>query len=194
MPLEVIGEGAEARSIPVRAPMFSAAQITYLSGLPAVISVGPSRIRYAKGFQRACLRRYLNGANPTDLFRKAGLDPAVIGAKRIERCFQRWRSNAALLLESDDAGDDERFFVAGTPAQSGAGVRLTASDARAGAGGREGTDCGGYGYSPGRVIDQLSRYVDRLEKENSMLRERLGMTDRPNEEQSARQESEGQEA
>lgn len=108
---------------------FTPEQIAYLGSLPAVVGVGPNRIRYAMGFRRACLKRYMNGANPTDLFRKAGLDPAIVGFKRIERSFVRWRANADDILASHGEwdgrpdSDDEWFFPYGGPSENpGGGV------------------------------------------------------------------------
>ena len=45
-----------------------------------------------------CARcRYHAGESPVELFREAGLDPSLIGYKRIERCFARWRKIACRM-------------------------------------------------------------------------------------------------
>ena len=60
--------------------------------LAAVDSVdASSRIHYADWFRDECMRRYRAGEKPTALFREAGLDPRLVGYKRIERALARWR-------------------------------------------------------------------------------------------------------
>lgn len=71
---------------------FTKEQIAYLESLPAVDRATETRITYADAFKRQCLERYSRGASPTALFREAGLDPKLVGYKRIERSFARWRS------------------------------------------------------------------------------------------------------
>ena len=71
---------------------FTAGERAYLSSLAAVDEVdGRSRIHYADWFRVGCMRRYRAGERPVALFREAGLDPKLIGYKRIERAFARWR-------------------------------------------------------------------------------------------------------
>ena len=75
-----------------KARTFTARERAYLSSLAAVESVdGSSRVHYADWFRDECMRRYRAGEKPTALFREAGLDPKLIGYKRIERAFARWR-------------------------------------------------------------------------------------------------------
>ena len=73
--------------------MFSLEEVAYLKELPAVAEATPRRIIYAEDFKVRCMQRYKNGESPVKLFREAGLDPALIGYKRIERCFSRWKSS-----------------------------------------------------------------------------------------------------
>ena len=70
--------------------MFTVEQRQYLNSLPAVYHVGAERILYTDEFKYACITRYLNGESPTAIFREAGLDPELVGRKRIDRCFARW--------------------------------------------------------------------------------------------------------
>lgn len=70
---------------------FTTEQIEYLESLPAVASVSGGRIHYAEQFRDECMRRYEAGESPVRIFRQAGLDPVLVGYKRIERCFARWR-------------------------------------------------------------------------------------------------------
>lgn len=82
--------------------MFSAREMRYLQSLPAVERVSQKRIQYTEEFKRDCMRRYRNGESPAKIFRSAGLDTALIGYKRIERCFARWRRTE----EGDDDGGE----------------------------------------------------------------------------------------
>ncbi|NMN02087.1 hypothetical protein [Bifidobacterium panos] len=71
---------------------FTSGQRAYLSSLAAVDMVdASSRIHYADWFRIECMRRYREGEKPVDLFRQAGLDPKLVGHKRIERAFARWK-------------------------------------------------------------------------------------------------------
>ena len=60
---------------------FSAREIGYLSKLPAVEHVTRGRIVYAEDFKNHCVRRYLSGDSPAQIFRMAGLDSSLIGYK-----------------------------------------------------------------------------------------------------------------
>lgn len=102
-------ESAVAKGIRVRASrgrmLFSEEQMWYLRSLPAVQSVTSERIQYTEAFKRECVRRSRLGESPTKLFRKAGLDSRLVGAKRIERCMARWRKKydgVELEAPSDD--------------------------------------------------------------------------------------------
>ncbi|WP_253902333.1 hypothetical protein [Bifidobacterium panos] len=73
---------------------FTSGQRAYLSSLAAVDSIdASSRIRYADWFRVECMRRYREGEKPAALFREAGLDPKIVGYKRIERAFARWKQS-----------------------------------------------------------------------------------------------------
>lgn len=73
---------------------FSRAEIRYLRSLPAVANVTASRITYADAFRDKATERYNSGDSPTRIFREAGLGPEIIGYKRIERAFARWKSQS----------------------------------------------------------------------------------------------------
>lgn len=70
---------------------FTPEEQAYLASLSAVQSVSESTITYAPEFRATCMDRYYAGESPTEIFRSEGLDPALIGGKRIERCVSRWR-------------------------------------------------------------------------------------------------------
>ena len=124
---------------------FAPEEITYLTSLPAVSGVSSGRIRYTEEFRRECMRRYALGDSPVRIFRDAGLSPALIGYKRIERCISRWRT--ASRPEDDggadsDASERSAALVADGAAQeelSVASVASVASDLRHDAADRRGT-------------------------------------------------------
>lgn len=70
---------------------FTAKERACLASLPAVESVSASHIRYADSFRIEVMCRYNAGESPAAIFREAGLDPKLIGYKRIERCIARWK-------------------------------------------------------------------------------------------------------
>lgn len=86
--------------------MFSVREVEYLQSLPAVKRVINGRIIYDGAFKRECVRRYRNGESPSRIFRDAGLDPDLIGSKRIERCVARWKRS---VPDSGEPADGERF-------------------------------------------------------------------------------------
>lgn len=65
-----------------------------LERLDAVRKTTETRIYYTDGFRERTMERYRNGDKPSVIFRDAGLDPKLIGGKRIERCIARWRHRA----------------------------------------------------------------------------------------------------
>ena len=97
---------------------FTQRERNYLESLPAVSRVTGARIHYTDEFRDECLRRYGAGEHPVDLFRQAGLDPRLIGYKRIERCFARWRANArqptsqATTHTRNDSDDERDHLIA----------------------------------------------------------------------------------
>ena len=95
---------------------FSAEEMRYLMNLPAVANVTRSRITYAEAFRRSCLRRYINGESPVKLFREAGLDPSLVGYKRIARCFARWKAQAVKNGELTEDGMTLRWDASGDEA------------------------------------------------------------------------------
>ncbi|KFI58570.1 hypothetical protein [Bifidobacterium cuniculi] len=70
---------------------FSAEEVAYLKTLPAVADATARRITYTEAFKAYCVERYGEGVSPVSLFREAGLDPSLIGYKRIECAIARWR-------------------------------------------------------------------------------------------------------
>ena len=55
-------------------------------------------------FRDDCMRRYAEGGSPAAIFREAGLDPKIIGYKRVERCIARWKAeNAEKAAQEQEA-------------------------------------------------------------------------------------------
>lgn len=156
---------------------FSAREIRYLESLPAVARVGRDRIRYAEGFKRECVRRYAAGESPVAIFRSAGLDPSLIGYKRIERCFARWKRT----VRFDDPADDMMDGDAG-PYQVDEDDRWPARHARPIATGNHRKTTAKDETNPDRpdgsdvyglIIMQQARRIDVLEHEIGRLRSML---------------------
>lgn len=137
---------------------FTEEQVEYLRSLPAVSRVSSSRISYARWFRDECLARYAAGEHPVDLFRRAGMGPELIGYKRIERAFARWRR--ADHVQSLPAGrpSGSRNGVTGSVSAESATVRpdMRNTDVR------------------DLLIGQQTRYIRYLEGEIARLRASVG--------------------
>lgn len=89
--------------------MFSLREAAYLESLPAVKHVTASRITYDESFKVECMRRYLRGESARKIFRESGLDPEMIGNKRIERCVSRWKNTDSIVIAAVE--QDEQMAV-----------------------------------------------------------------------------------
>ncbi len=85
---------------------FTEEERAHLLSLPAVASIEGDTIKYARSFRNECMRRYYDGESPTEIFRSAGLDPQVLGRKRIEGAISRWSQ-----ARTDGEGAPERAAV-----------------------------------------------------------------------------------
>ena len=72
---------------------FTDAEREYLLSLDAVDDVVGGSIRYSDRFRIEALARYRSGERPKAIFESAGLMVEMVGYKRIERSFARWREN-----------------------------------------------------------------------------------------------------
>lgn len=71
-------------------------RLELLRANPAVSHVSDEgRITYTREFRDDVVRRYMRGERPVTIFRSWGLDPKLVGHKRIERCIARWKENPA---------------------------------------------------------------------------------------------------
>ena len=83
---------------------FSNTEVEYLRALPAVESVTQNRITYSRDFQISCMRRYLDGERPSSIFTSAGLSPAIVGRKRVERNIARWKADSDIMAAAKIGG------------------------------------------------------------------------------------------
>ena len=74
---------------------FTSEETAILRTSPAVIRTTSRRITYASWFRRYAVVMSRRGERPSDIFRGVGLDPGILGTKRIERCMNRWRTEYA---------------------------------------------------------------------------------------------------
>lgn len=74
---------------------FTSEETDILRTSPAVIRTTSRRITYASWFRRYAVVMSRRGERPSDIFRGVGLDPGILGTKRIERCMNRWRTEYA---------------------------------------------------------------------------------------------------
>lgn len=122
-------------------------QVDALAMLPAVASVTRDRINYTEAFKRHAMRRYRHGDRPVDIFRQAGLDPRIIGNKRIERCIARWKQD----IPDNSASGDGDTDPTPTPAALERIHAVTPADARLLA-------------ANARRIEELASRIDALEQ------------------------------
>ncbi|WP_347010938.1 hypothetical protein [Bifidobacterium dentium] len=158
--------------------MFSPEEVAYLKTLPAVAEAMARRITYSEAFKQSCMRRYHAGESPVKLFREAGLDPALIGYKRIERCFARWRKSSGDAMAGsryDDRLDAASAHVLASmqtvtsdrsSSQSQAPLRAITFPAASRDGSVDVRDL---------MIYQQVRRIDELEQEVGTLRMRLNL-------------------
>ena len=94
---------------------FTQAEVYYLNTLPAVERASMDRITYSRDFQVRCMAQYLRGNGPTSIFASAGLNPKIVGCKRIDRAIARWKEDPHIMLEAqsfaNEAADDQRDLL-----------------------------------------------------------------------------------
>ncbi|MEK9132973.1 MAG: HTH domain-containing protein [Patescibacteria group bacterium] len=71
---------------------YSEEQVRTLQNNPNVKKCSSKSITYGKDFKIRAVKAWLEeGQSPNTIFKRAGLDPAVIGAWRSENCLKLWR-------------------------------------------------------------------------------------------------------
>lgn len=68
-------------------------EMNALKASPYVSDVEENRIIYTNEFKFLFMQEYQNGKKPTQIFKEAGFDPKILGAKRIERAASRWKKS-----------------------------------------------------------------------------------------------------
>ena len=71
--------------------LFTDNEVSLLAKNPSVYAVSSVEIQYTNAFKLHFIQRYLEGDSPSEIFRAAGLDPELLGYKRIERATYRWK-------------------------------------------------------------------------------------------------------
>ena len=156
-------------------------EIDYLRSLPAVNSVGRNRIRYTDQFREYCMQRYRAGDSPTGIFRDVGLDPSLIGYKRIERCVDRWKTSAIKSVTGSGNMSDSEIIAQLVNRYEHAFVMRRNLDSITNrtmehipvkAQGGDGIDVG----TASIIIKQQARRIDELERANAELRGQIAAT------------------
>lgn len=75
--------------------IFTKSEEEYLLTLDAVEDVCEGKIYYSADFKLDAMKRYHSGERPSEIFASAGLPSSLVGKKRIERAFARWREAEA---------------------------------------------------------------------------------------------------
>ncbi|KIL52837.1 tranposase [Jeotgalibacillus campisalis] len=92
--------------------IFSSKEIQLLSINPYVKSISPKGITYSEEFKELFIAQYEKGKFPSDIFREYGLDPEVVGERRINSASKRWREayrkNGAMGLRDTRPGNSGR--------------------------------------------------------------------------------------
>lgn len=68
-------------------------EIRILKRNKQVIDVDEKRIIYSNEFKELFIKEYLTGKKPGQIFADAGLNPNILGSKRIERATARWKES-----------------------------------------------------------------------------------------------------
>lgn len=69
-------------------------EIEHLRLIPYISSVNRTRIAFSNEFKLLFIEQYYhNNIGPTEIFRMYGIDPKLIGSKRIESAARRWKKS-----------------------------------------------------------------------------------------------------
>lgn len=68
-------------------------EVQLLKENPNVLEVFDNRIIYTNEFKVRFVQEYRSGKGPTQIFREAGFNVAVLGSKRIERAAANWKES-----------------------------------------------------------------------------------------------------
>lgn len=68
---------------------------------PHIEKVSEKSITYKDSFKLIAMDEYTKGKSPSEIFKQAGINPDIIGAKNPGRCLDRWRN---LYFKYGDSG------------------------------------------------------------------------------------------
>lgn len=92
--------------------IFSKKEMEILSANPYVKSVSPKGITYTDEFKELFIAQHDKGKFPSQIFRDCGLNPEVVGKRRIESASKRWRKayhkNGVMGLRDTRKGNSGR--------------------------------------------------------------------------------------
>lgn len=82
-------------------------EIKILKENPYVKDVNENRVLYTNEFKALFTEEYFNGKKLMAIFVEAGFDVSILGSKRIERVYARWReANASGNLAEKNPKND----------------------------------------------------------------------------------------
>ncbi len=132
-------------------------EICLLSENPNVLEVNENRIVYTNEFKKRFMEAYVSERKgPTQIFREAGFDTAILGSKRIERAAARWRESyaAGSLGEYMDGTVRHRELLENPELSEKEKKKLTLQQAN-------------------RKLSKKQKQIDMLRLENEMLRKHI---------------------
>lgn len=102
--------------------IFNQEQIVLLLSNKHIAKCSQKSISYKNEFKVLAVNQYAEGMTATQIFRKAGLDPDLVGAQVPDECLGRWRrkfnNNGEIGLMMDERGTTKGGIV-GRPKTNG---------------------------------------------------------------------------
>ncbi len=90
---------------------FTDEQVKLLEANPYIDKVSNKSIKYSQTFKEEFWNRYSNGETPSMIISSFGIDPHILGNKRISNIVQRIKMEAERL----EGFEDQRQFCSGRP-------------------------------------------------------------------------------
>ena len=114
---------------------FTTEQIEQMKRNPNVLNVNEERIMYSLEFKRHFIDEYKKGITPKNIFKAAGFDTDILGAKRIQRASERWRKANDMMcyheyIQKNWGTKNERDYLRQLTAMQKAIERLEAENGK----------------------------------------------------------------
>lgn len=111
---------------------FTLEQQEVLKMNPNIEKVSEKSITYKSSFKLMAIEEYMKGKTPSEIFREAGINPEIIGAKNPNRCLERWRNSYHKDGDSGLIGEKRGRSSSGCPKTSELSLedRLRAAEAK----------------------------------------------------------------